>query len=87
MYSLRVVARYRTDTQTDPQKYTHLYPLSNHAITDDLQVQLIKVVIQQRTIHHNDKLGSHTNPILQTLLEQQIRRALKKLWSADLIDG
>jgi hypothetical protein len=46
----------------------------------------IKDVIQEKSINHHDKLGNHSNPILQPLLEQQQRR-LKKLWPADLIDG
>jgi hypothetical protein len=43
--------------------------------------------IQEKSINHHDKLGNHSNPILQTLLEEQQRRRLKKLWSSDLIDG
>jgi hypothetical protein len=52
-----------------------------------LKVPFIKEVIQEKSINHRDKLGNHTNTILQTLLEQQQRRRLKKLWPADLIDG
>jgi hypothetical protein len=40
---------------------------------DDLKVSFIKDAI------HPDKLGNHSNPILQPLLEQQQRRRLKKL--------
>jgi hypothetical protein len=50
-------------------------------------VPFIKDVIQDKSINHHDKLGNHRNPILQSLLEQQQRRRLKKLWPADLIDG
>jgi hypothetical protein len=46
----------------------------------------IKDVSQEKSINHHDKLGNHSNPILQLLLEQQQRRP-KKLWPADLIDG
>jgi hypothetical protein len=56
-------------------------------VHDDLKVPFIKDVIQERSINHHDKLGNHSNPILQPVLEQQQRRRLKKLWPADLIDG
>jgi hypothetical protein len=51
------------------------------------QVQNIKDVIQEKSIDHHDKLGKHSNPILQPLLEQQQRIRLNNLWPADLIDG
>jgi hypothetical protein len=52
-----------------------------------LKVPFIKDVNQEKCINYHDKLGNHSNPILQPLLEQQQRRRLKKLWPADLIDG
>jgi hypothetical protein len=58
---------------------------SNQTLHDDLKVPFIKDVIQENRINHHDKLGNHSNPILQPLLKQ--RRRLKKLWPADLIDG
>jgi hypothetical protein len=54
---------------------------------DVLKVPFIKDVIQEKSINRHDKLGNHSNPILQPLLEQQQRRRLKKLWPADLTDG
>jgi hypothetical protein len=42
---------------------------------------------KKKGINLHDKLGNHSNPIFQPLLEQQQRRRLKKLWPADLIDG
>jgi hypothetical protein len=54
---------------------------------EDLKVPFIKDVIQEKSINHHDKLGNHSNPILQPLLEQQQRGRLKKLWPTDLIDG
>jgi hypothetical protein len=57
------------------------------SLHDDLKVPFIKDVIQEKSINHHDKLGNHSNLILQPLLEQQQRRRLKKLWPADLIDG
>jgi hypothetical protein len=60
--------------------------MTTQTLHDDLKVPFIKDVIQEKSINHNDKLGNHSNPILQPLLEQQQRR-LNKLWPADLIDG
>jgi hypothetical protein len=59
----------------------------NRTLHDDLKVPFTKDVIQEKSINHHDKLGNHSNPILQPLLEQQQRRRLKKLWPADLTDG
>jgi hypothetical protein len=50
-------------------------------------VPFIKDVIQEKSINHHDKLGNHSNTILQPLLEQQQRGRLKKLWPVDLLDG
>jgi hypothetical protein len=61
--------------------------VTNQTLHDDLKVPFIKDVIQEKSINHHDKLGNHSNPILQPLLEQQQRRRLRKLWPADLIDG
>jgi hypothetical protein len=61
--------------------------VTNQTLHDDLKVPFIKDVIQEKSINHHDKLENHSNPILQPLLEQQQRRRLKKLWSADLIVG
>jgi hypothetical protein len=64
-----------------------LWYVTNQTLHDDLKVPFIKDVIQEESINHHDKLGNHSNPTLQPLLEQQQRRRLKKLWPADLIDG
>jgi hypothetical protein len=61
--------------------------VTNQTLHDDLKVPLIKNFIQEKSINRHDKLGNHSNSILQPLLEQQQRRRLKKLWPADLIDG
>jgi hypothetical protein len=61
--------------------------VTNKILHDDLKVPFIKVVIQEKCINYHDKLGNHSNPILQPLLEQQQRRRLMKLWPAQLIDG
>jgi hypothetical protein len=60
--------------------------VTNQILHYDLKVPFIKDVVQEKSINHHDKLGNHSNPILQPLLEQQQRR-LKKLWPADLLDG
>jgi hypothetical protein len=60
--------------------------VTNHNLHDDLKVPFIKDAIQEKIINHHDKLGNHSNPILQPLLEQQQRRRLNKLWPADIID-
>jgi hypothetical protein len=61
--------------------------VTNQTLHDDLKVPFIKNVIQEMSINLHGKLGNHSNPILQPLLEQQQRRRLKKLWPADLTDG
>jgi hypothetical protein len=61
--------------------------VTNQTLHDDLKVLFIKDVIQEKSVNHHDKLGNHSNPILQPLLVQQQRRRLKKLWPADLTDG
>jgi hypothetical protein len=61
--------------------------VTNQTLHSDLKVPFIKEVIQEKSINHHDKLGNHSNPMLQPLLEQQQRRRLKKLLPTDLIDG
>jgi hypothetical protein len=61
--------------------------VTNQTLHDDLKVPFLKDGIQEKGINHHDKLGNHSNTILQPLLEQQQRIRLKKLWPADLIDG
>jgi hypothetical protein len=61
--------------------------VTNQTLHDDLKVPFIKNVIQEKSINHHDKLGNHSNTILQPLLVQQQRRRLKKLWPAEPIDG
>jgi hypothetical protein len=47
--------------------------VTNQTLHDDLKVPFIKDIIQEKRINHHDKLGNHSNPILQPLLEQQQR--------------
>jgi hypothetical protein len=61
--------------------------VTNQTLHDDPSVPFIEDIIQEKSINHHDKLGNHSNPILQPLLEQQQRRRLKNLWPADLLDG
>jgi hypothetical protein len=60
---------------------------NNQTLHDDSKVPFIKDEIQEKSINHHDKLGIHSNPIMQPLLQQQQIRRLKKLWPAELIDG
>jgi hypothetical protein len=60
--------------------------VTHQILHDDLKVPFTKDVIQEKSINRHDKLGNHSNPTLQPLLEQQQRRRLKKLWPVDLID-
>jgi hypothetical protein len=61
--------------------------VSNQTLHEDLQVPFIKDVIHEKSIKYHDKLGNHSNTILQPLLVEQQRRRLRKLWPVDLIDG
>jgi hypothetical protein len=61
--------------------------VSNQTLQDELKVPFIKDVVQEKSINNHHIIGNHSTPILQPLLEEQQRRKLKKLWSADLIDG
>jgi hypothetical protein len=61
--------------------------VTNPTLHDDLKIPFNKDIIQEKSINHPDKLGNHSNPILQPLLEQQQRRRLKKLWPAELTYG
>jgi hypothetical protein len=45
--------------------------VNNQTLHDDLEVPFIKDVIQEKSTDHHHKLGKHSNPILQPLLEQQ----------------
>jgi hypothetical protein len=44
--------------------------VTDQTLNYDLKVPFIKDVIQERSINHHNKLGNHSNPIFQTLLEQ-----------------
>jgi hypothetical protein len=61
--------------------------VSNQTLHVDLHVPFIEDVIYEKSMKHHDKLGNHSNTILQLLLVEQQRRRLRKLWPADLIDG
>jgi hypothetical protein len=69
------------------QSKNALWYVTNQTLPDDLKVPFTKDVIDDKSINYHEKLGNHSNPILQPLLKQQQRRRLKKLWPADLIDG
>jgi hypothetical protein len=58
-----------------------------HKVWHDVLLFKIKKVFNEKGIKHHDKLGHHSNTLLQPLLEQQQRRRLKKIWPVDLLDG
>jgi hypothetical protein len=61
--------------------------VTNQTLHDDLKVPFINDVVQGKSMNHHDKLGKHSNSILQPLLKQQQRKTLKENWTADLIEG
>jgi hypothetical protein len=58
--------------------------VTNQTLHEDLNVLFIKDIIQEKSLKHYDKLGHHSNTLLQPLLDQHQQRRLKKLWPADL---
>jgi hypothetical protein len=52
--------------------------VTNQTLHDDLKVPFIKDLMQGKNINHHDKLGNHSNPILQPLLEQQQKKKTKE---------
>jgi hypothetical protein len=58
--------------------------VTNQTLHEDLKVLFIKDIIQEKSLKHYDKLGHHSNTLLQPLLDHHQQRRLKKLWPADL---
>jgi hypothetical protein len=61
--------------------------VTNQTLHEDLNVPYIIEVIQERSNKHHDNIKIHSNTTLWPLLEQQLRRRLKKSWPVDLTDG
>jgi len=53
-------------------------------IHKDLDIPAVQKVIHERIIKHRTDLESHSNPLLQRLPRDNIRRKLKRQWPADL---
>jgi hypothetical protein len=61
--------------------------VTNQTLHTDLYIPYINDVIREKsTIHHN-KQARHPNDILQTLVEPQHNRRLRRYWPADLKDN
>jgi hypothetical protein len=59
----------------------------NITLHEDLNVPLVKEVIEQTsTIYHN-KIEGHVNVLIQSLLQPHNQRRLKRNWPADLREG
>jgi hypothetical protein len=59
----------------------------NITLHEDLNVPLVKEVIQQKsTIYHN-KIEGHVNELIQPLLQPHNERRLERNWPADLREG
>jgi len=58
--------------------------VSNSTLHNDLGIQFIKDVLQERSTKHHDRLEVHLNTLLQPLLEMQNNRRLKRRLPIDL---
>jgi hypothetical protein len=58
--------------------------ITNAMIHSDLGITTVKDVIHGRSNKHRAKLQSHSNPLLQSLLKDNIPRRLKQRWPNDL---
>jgi hypothetical protein len=51
---------------------------------NDLGIPIITGVIKERSNKHHNRLETHTNPLMQPLLEEPNYRRLKRLLPTDL---
>jgi hypothetical protein len=58
---------------------------SKHRLHADLGISSVQDVIQQRSNKHHNKIKTHENPLLKTLLAKDDNRRLKRNWPIDLI--
>jgi hypothetical protein len=58
----------------------------NITLHEDLNVQLVKEVIKQRSTKYHNKTEGHVNVLIQPLLQPHNQR-LKRNWPADLREG
>jgi hypothetical protein len=54
--------------------------VSNETLHTDLGISSVQDVIQQRTNKHHNKIKTHENPLLKTLLARDDNRRLKRNW-------
>jgi hypothetical protein len=59
--------------------------VSNATLHADLGISSVQDVIQQRRNKHHNKIKTHENPLLKTLLARDDNRRLKRNWPIDLI--
>jgi hypothetical protein len=62
-----------------------LWYVSNATLHTDLGISSVQDVIQQRSNKHHNKIRTHENPLLKTLLARDDNRWLKRNWPFDLI--
>jgi hypothetical protein len=58
--------------------------VSNDTLHNDLGIPIISDVIKERSNKHPNRLETHTNPLMQPLLEEPKFRRLKKRLPIDL---
>jgi hypothetical protein len=56
----------------------------NITLHEDLNVPLVKEIIEQRSTRNHNKFEGHVNLLIQPLLEPHIGRRLERNWPADL---
>jgi hypothetical protein len=59
----------------------------NATLHADLGISSVQDVIQQRSNKSHNKIKTHENPLLKTLLARDDNRRLKRNWPIDLIKG
>jgi hypothetical protein len=58
--------------------------VSNDTLHNDLGIPMISDVIKERSNNHHNRLETHTNPLMQPLLEEPNYRRLKRRIQIDL---
>jgi hypothetical protein len=59
--------------------------VSNATLHADLGISSVQDGIQQRSNKHHNKIKTHENPLLKTLLARDDNRRLKRNWPNDLL--
>jgi hypothetical protein len=58
--------------------------VSNDTLHNDLGISIISDVIKERSNKHHNRLETHTNPLMQPLLDEPNFRRLKRRLPTDL---